>query len=857
MTGSRIRHVLNSKEFHLTVISILLFGALKNPIEELLTNTIVELVFDKIQSTLFNDVIFCISAIYILILFISKPKSYIPSSRFVTISLLIAIVYSIYRIQDSVWSFTQFKSLPLIKYADILFVVAVYHILLISTKKSKPKETGVDSFFEDKPIGPKGIDKLGYKNYAENLSAKIQSSHFESSFAIGINGKWGLGKTSFIDLLKSKLKDPDIIEINFNPWSSQSHEVMIKDFFDSVQEKIRPHHSNASRLLIKYSDKLIDVNKNNLTESIKALVSSLTGFESSDQLYGGINDALKKINKKLIIYIDDLDRLSPNEIIEVIRLIRNTANFYNTFFIVAYDRNYVIKALTQHNQYNQEQFLEKIFQLEITLPHFDKNALTSELAEKLKTKFPEKLHQEMSEDIIGSHYIIPSTLNEWLESMRDVTRLANTITLNLNKLVGEVIFNEFLMVELLRMKFPSVYELISRKTSDFLEVKESNNGKFKYTLKTKSKEIKFAAQIENENLILHDYLIKNHETLSISNNDISKISDLLRSIFPNPNTFYFRKDNDKLSITHPSKFHRYFQYKLLEGNLSEVEFSNARASTINKFKQKITQWVEIGLETELKISFLQIRDFDDREDFEKCITAIFHLANLPSKKEVEHENVLVSFDQKAFIENLPSLKEITRTYYPEENGDKVLEKFITRLFKNAKSPYLFESEFTRRVNSQFSDDFILSKKNANIFSLNYLKKYCASTNTLDNRVWNLFWNCSFIEWKDKGTSHLSRQEIIPQKAKDILKEFILTKDFDGFLKQIIQPSIHDGPYFSLSETILRLFTDWQTFKKVINTKDEGEFKYLSEFKAFFEKSEKNNHSGNIEFSFKVIPVKAS
>jgi len=50
-------------------------------------------------------------------------------------------------------------------------------------------------------------------------------------------------------------------------------------------------------------------------------------------MFKEINDSLKKINKKIVIFIDDLDRLDKEEVVEVIRLIRNTANFHNTFFV--------------------------------------------------------------------------------------------------------------------------------------------------------------------------------------------------------------------------------------------------------------------------------------------------------------------------------------------------------------------------------------------------------------------------------------------------------------------------------------------------------------------------------------------
>ena len=103
------------------------------------------------------------------------------------------------------------------------------------------------------------------------------------------------------------------------------------------------------------------------------------------------------------MFIDDIDRLDKHEIIEVVRLIRNTANFHNTFFLVAYDRDYVINALGHLNEHNHHQFLEKIFQMELNLPAYDKSILTKELYNRLLNHIPEKHQKELKDAILGSN----------------------------------------------------------------------------------------------------------------------------------------------------------------------------------------------------------------------------------------------------------------------------------------------------------------------------------------------------------------------------------------------------------------------------------------------------------------------
>ncbi|HBA44735.1 TPA: hypothetical protein DEG21_03345 [Patescibacteria group bacterium] len=50
-----------------------------------------------------------------------------------------------------------------------------------------------------------------------------------------------------------------------------------------------------------------------------------------------MNNSLKKINKKIIIVIDDLDRISSDKLRSVFKIINLCKDFYNTNFILCYD----------------------------------------------------------------------------------------------------------------------------------------------------------------------------------------------------------------------------------------------------------------------------------------------------------------------------------------------------------------------------------------------------------------------------------------------------------------------------------------------------------------------------------------
>ena len=94
--------------------------------------------------------------------------------------------------------------------------------------------------------------------------------------------------------------------------------------------------------------------------------------KSSSVRYEKIYEILKESKLKILVFIDDIDRLSKEEILEVFRLVRNTADFPYLQFFITYDREYVIKTIDVPNH---DKYLQKIFNLEISLPVFDRNVI--------------------------------------------------------------------------------------------------------------------------------------------------------------------------------------------------------------------------------------------------------------------------------------------------------------------------------------------------------------------------------------------------------------------------------------------------------------------------------------------------
>src|ERR1022692_2175566 len=208
----RIYTVLFNKSALIWLSGVLLFVIFHELIEDILANTLVKFLLSKIYSTWSNDLIAIGIFLGSLVFLFEKYNRYTASPHIRNLLLIFSGIYLYYHFFSERWVFTPFSFSSFINYFDVVVLISFGNLILFFHSRRSLPTNAPGSFFEDKPIGEQLADELGYTSYAQLLASKIQKSHFQKSFAIGINGKWGLGKTSFIDLIKRNLKNEEIIE---------------------------------------------------------------------------------------------------------------------------------------------------------------------------------------------------------------------------------------------------------------------------------------------------------------------------------------------------------------------------------------------------------------------------------------------------------------------------------------------------------------------------------------------------------------------------------------------------------------------------------------------------------------------
>lgn len=359
----------------------------------------------------------------------------------------------------------EFAFLFLPAIAILFYRYLQFYESCLEKKKNEKEETSpIISFLEDRSIQKIKDDKYFIESYVKQVAEKIKNTNTENSFCISVNSEWGTGKTSFLNFIKEQLEN-DVIILEYNAWLAETPEMITKDFLELLAEKLAPNYIGIEGTLKKYSNELIGRESNIILRVANKFVSLFSTDDklSANSQFESLREKIKKIDKKIVVLLDDTDRLEKGEVLAVLRMIRNTANFPNTFFVLGYDRLYIEDALKKSEIYNYDKYLEKIIQFEVSLPSYKPEVLYQKIKQDFVNK-PNNIYR-VSENVFE---VIKEDFSYWFSNERDYLLFRNSFYTNI-AVLGNTINNDiFFLLELIKLKHPSTYREIYKKQDSFL-----------------------------------------------------------------------------------------------------------------------------------------------------------------------------------------------------------------------------------------------------------------------------------------------------------------------------------------------------------------------------------------------------
>jgi hypothetical protein len=402
-------------------------------------------------------------------------------------SILIALFLLLnfnYFNSDKKWNLSSFEIIGLkIELSFLLLVVLILILVFIIIyncffrKKVKQINLKSNYLLSDSPITNDDDDILDYQETVDKLTRILKNDNHNKSFTIGLVGPWGNGKSSVFQMVKKRLikndknKKNDFIIFDFLPYLNHNEDDIINEFFTSLSNELRPYSGKLSNLLNEYSSKLTDLYENK--NVLGFIENHVTNFKdsSANELYQLINEMLIDIDKKIIVFVDDLDRLNKNEILQVLKLIRNTADFRNIIFVVAMDKEYVLKSLKKSKKIFHSSFIDKFFQLEIYLPEIDKTKLRENFILGMKSSPLNNGSPDFEFKILNAINNEGNLFNDYVKNIRDVKRLVNQVIYDYPNTGGEINLKDFLNFTYFKLKFPNFINILKYGIGDFIEIK--------------------------------------------------------------------------------------------------------------------------------------------------------------------------------------------------------------------------------------------------------------------------------------------------------------------------------------------------------------------------------------------------
>lgn len=327
-------------------------------------------------------------------------------------------------------------------------------------------------------------DLLNRNPFARSVTNVLNRVTADAGLVMSVEGAWGSGKTSLLAMIEETLTSGPVgqrpVIVHFNPWLIGSREALLGQFLSNISKAVELSDSigigkRVATELKTYS-KVFDLLK--LVPGAEPWAGLVKGvFESTGDAAGAVSEhkaidietrknaletALRDFPRRIVVLIDDIDRLFPADVFEMVRIVKAVGDLPNIGYVLSWDPAYVSASLEKLDVPFASTYLDKIVQVRLAVPP---------LSFSLRTLLMDKFLQELP--VAVSQVYFPNTedrlamlyhngLSELIETPRDITRLHDVLSTIEPGLRGEIHLADVIGLACLMTKAPDVFKLLHR-----------------------------------------------------------------------------------------------------------------------------------------------------------------------------------------------------------------------------------------------------------------------------------------------------------------------------------------------------------------------------------------------------------
>lgn len=344
------------------------------------------------------------------------------------------------------------------------------------------------NLFSDDPrdgtdLRPDRLGRSGFAHYLAGLLDLVQAQ--SESSVLALIGDWGSGKSSVLELLRRELADrtdgrPWLLA-EFNPWSYPDPESLQRGFFTELNAALPPDDRasgtkaklGAFAKAVSPFGKIMTVVGVDAEGVIDRVGELLLGDTSASASKRSAEELLRAVDKPTLMVIDDLDRLTPDELLAVLKLVRLVGRLPNVYYLLSYDERTLLDVLGQTplasgHEDRARAYLEKIVQVRLDMPMLRAQQRSDLLNDGLNAILEANnlaLDTDAEERLSDAY---SAALDRRLTTPRAISRFLGQVQAFFPPLRDEVNFVDFFLVSWLRTQEPRVYAMLQREREALL-----------------------------------------------------------------------------------------------------------------------------------------------------------------------------------------------------------------------------------------------------------------------------------------------------------------------------------------------------------------------------------------------------
>ncbi|MBZ9601887.1 KAP family P-loop NTPase fold protein [Phyllobacterium chamaecytisi] len=334
----------------------------------------------------------------------------------------------------------------------------------------------MSNYFNDSPIENPDDDRYGITPFAEAIAKSILNIEKPIGTTIALNGPWGAGKSSAVNLIRRKLKENQndkLVITDFKCWWYRGDEALALAFLQNLHTVLKNSLGDKVKNLIPNITQRVLQAGPVIGQAVSlasgqawaaSLIPGTSNFlatffpkgETVETTFRKLAKILEEENRRFLIIIDDIDRLSPEEALAVFRLLKSVGHLPNLIYLLVFDRELADKAVQERYPSEGPHFLEKIIQAGFDLPA----PLQVDLNQAVLASVQEVCGAPQESQLRRFMNVFYDVVAPYMTTPRHIARFQNAISVTWPAIADEVDLADFIALETLRLYEPGMFKVI-------------------------------------------------------------------------------------------------------------------------------------------------------------------------------------------------------------------------------------------------------------------------------------------------------------------------------------------------------------------------------------------------------------